>query len=349
VNKFAPQFIMHNDAANAVRKVIPFASFTTESMRVYKNVLQEKPHLAFFWNHVFETASETLGAMAGFNPREIAEAKEGLPHHMQGKKMLLFPFNVDGQARFIDASYLVPMANIVETQDTEKMFFNEVMDFTTNPFINVVATAATGRDPFSGREVEPRFTERQAGIPVTGKQTRKIVGLAEHMTQMMLPPLAPPGYAGLNILEMLRGQKNPATQEDLENGVYRTILANVFGVRMHAPDVESQVLNLKKVQRDLGKRMTWSWKRWEWARAQGKLDVMEKEKQRIKLLRRAMGHADEDDYFAGSIKRRDTFSNLSTKQLKAALDRAYAMGNLTPKDERMRAELIARLNSRTNK
>jgi hypothetical protein len=120
-------------------------------------------------------------------------------------------------------------------------------------------------------------------------------------------------------------------------------------MRTYQPDVESQVLNLKKGQRDLSTRMTQSWRRWEWARAQGKHEMMEKERQRILLLREAGGHTDAEAYFAKSIKRRDTFSSLSTKQLKAALRRAEAMGALSPRDERMRAELIARLQKRSNK
>jgi hypothetical protein len=350
VNKYMANFMMHSEVADAIRGGIPFASFTTEALRVWKNAIIEKPHLAYFWNHMAEGMSQTFGAMSGFSPEQIDEGQKQLPHYMKGKKMVLLPFNVDGQPRFVDLSYLIPLANLVEVETSDRVFFGqEVIDPTTNPILNAAAALGTGRDPFSGREISPRFTERQLGIPITGQRTRKAVGLVEHMAQLMLPPLVPPGYAGVNLLEMARGLNNPATDEPLEDGVFRTIMQNVFGMRMYAPDVESQILNLKKEQRDSSKRVTQAWRRWQFARSNGDIGAMEAERERIIAIKRAAGHADPEDYFVKGIKRHAPFANLSTKNLKEVLRRAEKLGDLSPKDERIRAELLARLQSRGRK
>lgn len=349
VNKFMPNFMMHSELSDVLRKGVPFASFTSEAMRVWKSTLMEKPHLAYFYNHVAQTMSETFGAMAGFSPEQIAEAQNALPSHMKGKKTLMLPFNIDGQPQFLDLSYMIPMGNLVEAQDSERLFFTEVVDPTTNPLVNLAAASATGKDPFSGRDIAPNFTERQLGIAVDGKQSRKLVGLAEHTLQMFLPPLAPPGYAGVNILEYLRGQKNPKTGGDLENGAVSTLLANVAGLRAYAPNVEAQVKNVQEEERRIGERLSQSWDRWEFARANGDVNSMESERQRILTLKRMEGADDPEGYFSGSIKSRKLFNNLSTKQLEDILGRADKLGALSPRDEQVRAELVARYQGRHKK
>lgn len=347
VNKFMPNFLQHSGVADTLRKGIPFASFTTESLRVWKNVLAEKPHMAFFYNHVASTMSDVFGAMAGHAPNEIEEAKQALPSYMQGKKTLLLPFDVDGKPRFLDLSYVIPMGSISEMESTERLFFTPLLDPTTNPVVNIAAAAATGKDPFSGREIAPNFTERQLGIAVTGQQTRHVLGLAEHMLQTLLPPLAPPGYAGVNLLEAVRGQVNPSTGEKLEDGVMRTVLSNVLGLRTYAPDVESQIKNVKEEQRKIADDVKQAWDRWEFSRANGDVGKMETERQRIIAIKTREGHDDPEGYFKGSEKKRsNVFSELSTKQLEAIMKRADKIGKLSARDERVRAELLARYQSR---
>ncbi len=350
VNKFMPSFTSHSEFTDLFRAGIPFASFTTEALRVWKNALVEKPHLAYFWNHTIETMSQTFGAMAGFSPEQLADAEAALPHYMKNKKALMLPFNVDGQPRFVDFSYLIPLANIVEVEQAGDTFLaGSPIDPTSNPFLNLATAAATNVDPFSGRELQPQFTERQLGVPVTGQRARTLVGLGEHMARMMLPPIVPPGYAGVNLLEMARGQKHPKTQENLEDGVLRTILANLGGVRMYAPDVESQVLNMKHAQRERQGRMTQAWRRWEHARANGNVTSMAEERDRILAIREAGGFDDAEDYFGKSVKRRQPFASLSTRQLEEAIKKAEALGELSPRDERLRAELMARYQARGNR
>lgn len=348
-NKFMPNFMMHSELTDFLRKGVPFASYTSEALRVWSNHLKEKPHMAYFANHMAQTMSEVFGAMAGFAPDQIEEAKQSLPKYMQGKKTLLLPFNIDGQPHFLDLSYVIPMGSLSEVESTEKAFFNAILDPTTNPVANIAAASATGKDPFSGREIAPNFTERQLGIPVTGPRTRRLLGLGEHMMQTLLPPWAPPGYAGVNILEAVRGQVNPATGEPLEDGVFRTVAGNLLGMRTYAPDVESQVKNVQQEQRELGEKISQAWKRWEFARANGKLQAMEDERQRIILLKAREGHDDPAGYFATSVKSREPFAQLSTKQLQKILDRAEKLGALSPRDERIRAELVSRFQSRKPK
>jgi hypothetical protein len=124
VHKFIPTFAQHSDFTNAIRKAIPFASFTTESLRVWKNAMIEKPHLAFFWSNFADVLSEAGGAAAGLSSEDLEAAREALPHYMNNKKLLALPFRANGKVQFVDMSYLIPMANMVEGTQTGELFFS---------------------------------------------------------------------------------------------------------------------------------------------------------------------------------------------------------------------------------
>lgn len=350
VNKFMPNFLQHSAAADLLRKGVPFAGFTSEAMRVWKNVLDEKPHLALFYNHMAESMSQTFGAIAGMSPDDIEQAQKSLPSYLQGKKTLMLPFKIGNEPQFLDLSYLIPMGSIQQAQDQERFFLTGIVDPTTNPIVNMGAAVATGRDPFTGNELEPSFTERQLGVAVEGPRMRKALGLGEHMLKMFLPPWAPPGYAGVNMLEAARGQIDPRTGAPLEDGVVRTVFSNLSGFRTTAPDVAAQIRNAQEEVRRIGELTSQAWKRWEFARANGSVTGMEEEKHRIVALKTQEGHEDPLGFFAdGVISRKQLFNNLSTGQLETILGRAEKLGKLSPEDERIRAELVARYQSRKPK
>ena len=346
VNKYMPNFLMQSELGAGLSSLVPFSSFFVESMRVYKNALMEAPHRVYFMNHFFSSASTVFGAMAGFSPDQLEKAREALPSHMKGKKSLILPFNVDGQPQMLDLSYMIPLGNIVEAQDSERLFFNELIDFTSNPFIGLASAYATGKDAFSGRELRPDFTERQLGIPVTGNQTRKLVGLGEYMARTFLPPWAPGGYVSTNMLELARGQRNPNTGAPLEKGMATTLLGNLMGLRAYAPDVEAQIRNVQEEERRIGEQVSQAWDRWKYARANGDAAALDRERDRIVLLKQMAGDDDPEGYFAKGAAAREYFSSLSTKKLEEILRRAEELGALSPRDEQIRAELVARYQSR---
>jgi len=345
IRKFMPNYQLHSDLANALRQgvlgrptAIPFASFTTETARIYKNLLQEKPHLVLLWNHAFESMAQAFGAFGGYTPSQIEEAQKALPEYQQGKKMLLLPFNVDGAPAFVDMSYMIPLGNLGEAQQAEASFLGSALDVTANPLLNTAVAAVSGQDPFSGSEIEPRVTERQLGIPVTNQRARKLVGLAEHMAAMMLPPLVPPGYAGTNILEWARGQVNPATDQPLERGVARTIMANLAGMRAETVTVQGQVQNVRREDQRRSAQTSQAWKRWEFARAQGNESAMEREAQRIIEIRMESGYTESQarSYFQDSASKRGPLSNLSRRQLREIGARTRRLGNLVPQDDQVK-------------
>jgi hypothetical protein len=94
VAKYQPMFSQGSAVSNALREVVPFASFTTESARIWKNVLTDKPHIAFFWNHAVEGMSEITAGMAGLTEQDMEAARASMPGYQQGKKMDLLPFLV---------------------------------------------------------------------------------------------------------------------------------------------------------------------------------------------------------------------------------------------------------------
>jgi hypothetical protein len=293
--------------------------------------------------------------MAGFNEKQLADAEASLPWYMQGKKALTIPFRVDGKPVFVDFSYMIPMANLPETFGAESNFFDwiQVDPFKSHPLLNLGTAIATGTDPFSGREVEPNFTERQLGITMQPGQLRKVVGIAEHAARLLLPPLAPPGQAGVNLLELARGQKNAFTGQELEQGIARTLASNLLGLRSYQGDINSQLQNAKREDAKLDERMGVWWNRWKDSAVNGDPAGMAKAVAEVKALRMLRGddEAAASKYIANGIKEREPgkFRSLSTREIQATLDRAERLGGQSPADSAMRAELMARLQERTHR
>jgi hypothetical protein len=331
VAKFTPSFNMHSPFSNLLRRHIPFASFSHEAVRVWKNAMVEKPHLAFFWSHFADSAGQAFGAMAGFTPEQIETAKQNLPYYQDGKKMLMWPFRVDGKPVFVDMSYLIPMANIVEVEREQSSFLGTAaglagLNPTTNPFVNLLYAGTTGQDAFRQRPIEPNITERQLGIPVEGTKTRTAVGLVEHVANTFLPPLVPPGYAGINIVEWMRSQNHPTTGQPLEDGMWRTIGSNVLGVRLHEADVNAAMLNVGHEDRRMNERIADWWLRWQWATANGDVKLAERAEANLRELQIQRGKTPEeaDDYVADGVEKRapGMYRNYPKSQVERALQDA---------------------------
>jgi hypothetical protein len=353
VTKFQPVFSQNSPLTAALRNVIPFSSFTTEAMRVWKNAMIEKPHLAFFWNHAVEALSHATGAIAGFSEEELAKAKESMPWFMHGKKTLTLPFRVDGKPVMLDMSYMIPLANMSEAAESEAGFFDVVgLDPFTNPFLSAGSVASTGIDPFTKKEVEPQFTERQLGIPLEpGSRTRRAVGLAEHSLKLLLPPLVPPGYAGVNLMELARGQAHPMSGAQLEEGVLRTVASNLAGLRVYEADVNSQALNVRREEQQLQKRVDGWWDKWRWGSANGDTALMKKAVDELAALRSMRGDSPEDAlaYIEAGIKERapGEFRTMTTRQMEEIVKRSQSLGYTDANDKKMLGALMARYQERT--
>ena len=349
VAKYMQVFSSSSPWGRTAARVIPFSSFTTEALRSWKNVLTEKPHIGFFWNHFFETASQTFGAMAGFSGEELQQAQADLPSYVRGKKMLVLPFKVDDKPSFLDFSYIVPLGNMVDAETSEKLFIRNLYDPFANPALSLASVVATGYDPFRGRDVEPKFTERQLGVNVESPQARHAIGIGEYMLAQALPPFMPPGYVGTNLLELARGQKNPQSGEDLEPSAVRTVLANLAGMRTYQPSLESRMMNAKEDQRKANQTISQEWNRYEWAAANGRLEDMEKSRARIETLKNDAG-GDGPDYFKKNVRTHapGEFRDLSRKQIEALVGQPSEYGQ-SERDAQVRAALLARIHEREKK
>jgi hypothetical protein len=349
VAKFQPMFVQNSPFTNLVRNAIPFASFTTETVRIWKNALVENPHRAFFWNHFVESASQVSAAAAGFSPDEIEAAHGSLAHFQQGKKSLVWPWRVDGKPVFLDMSYMIPLANIAEAEAAEATFFDYAqIDPFTNPFASIAAAASTGVDPFTKRPVEPRFLQQQLGVAVEPGRGQRALGLGEHMLKMMLPPLVPPGYSGVNLMEWVRGTRHPLTGEELEQGALRTVGANLAGIRLYEADVQSQMLNVKREEKLTEQRTQFWWDQWRQGAANGDAGTMRKALGSIAAIRRDQGDDDVEGYLAEGISSREPgkYRTVPTAQLEEVLRRSRRLGYTDPADRAAVGELMARLQER---
>lgn len=288
VMRYFPNYLQTSPLTDMMRNVIPFFGFTSEAVRVWKNAMTFRPHVAFFLQRWAEIGSHTLAAMAGLEESEIEAARTALPHYAQNKKMLLWPFrDGDRKVSFLDLSYIMPGAEIgAEAESSESLFWGvpvptSLANFGANPFLGLFAAGLTGIDPFTKRPIAPRFTERALDVPITGENERWAVGMGEYMARAMLPPLVPPNYVGMNLWDAARGTKSGVTGEELQKEVSRTIAANLFGLRTYEPTVGAQITNLRREQRITAGETSAAWDRWEMAMANGHFDRAAAEQRRI--------------------------------------------------------------------
>jgi hypothetical protein len=354
VVKYQPVFHQNSPFTGMVRDVIPFSSFTTEAVRVWKNAMIDKPHIAFAWTHMAEAMTQLTGGIMGFDEQTIEDAQNSMAGYNQTKKMLLAGRTGDGKPMFLDLSYIIPMGNIAEAGDVESNFFDRIqMDpFSSNPFFSIAYALKTGKDPFSGRDIEPRLMERELGldwIPARGPG-RRALGMVEHAVGVATPPLVPPGYAGMNLYEWARGEQHPVSGEALEDGILRTVGANVFGIRMYESDTQQQLLNAKREDRVIQEELGVQWNRYKWAHVNGRSELMESSLAEIRALQRRAGKDETgvEKYIAQGIKRREPgkWRGISTKKMQETLRRSRGLHH-SPEDLRMQSELVARLQERT--
>jgi hypothetical protein len=341
-----------SQAGDLARKLFPFASFTSEALRNYRNLAIMHPARAYALNHVFETATTLASIGVGIDPDETQAAIDALPAYLKEHKLLMYPFrDEDDKIQFLDMSYIMPLANIADARKADSLFFDEIFPIGSNPLVSIGSAVATGTDAYTGREIQPDFTERQLGVPVVGDKARRAVGLVEHAARTYLPGLVPPAAGGVNMLEAMRGTINPKSGQPEEPSMFKTTLANIFAFRTYSPTVESQVLNVKHDRYQTNRRISQAWKRWELARTNGDVEQMEIEKVRIIVNRAGLGDTPEiaEEYFAKSAENRVPFSNLPTRKLKEILDRVSEIGELNDRDRKVRAELMQRYQSRRNK
>jgi hypothetical protein len=310
---------------------LPFVSFATEGARIFSNALREKPHWAFFWNHFAESASQSFAAMHGMRQDELDSARESLPWYTQQKKMLLLPWrDSDGKPHFLDLSYIIPLADMgAEADQAEQSFFGlpipKLINPATNPFGQIFASMVTGKDPFTGRPVEPRFLQEQAGVYIDNKGGRFAFGLGEHFLRTMLPPLVPPGYVGTNLIETLRGQKSGYTNQQVEPNAVRTVLMNLAGLRTYEPTVSAQLSNIKHEQKLAGDQTTYYWDAWELGIANGDLKQAENARARIEEIKdKQLGTGRGRQWFHENLESHipGSYRNLSSKDINDVLARS---------------------------
>jgi hypothetical protein len=179
---------------------------------------------------------------------------------------------------------------------------------------------------------------------------RKALGLAEHILKMALPPLIPPGYAGINLYELARGEKHPISGADLEEGVFRTVAANVLGLRTYEADVSAQLINVRRETQRQQEEIGVQWSRWQYGHANGKAAMMENALQEIRQLRLRTGDSEEGTakYLEQGIKRREAgkWRGVSTKHMEEVFRRSTGVTTKSLEDLKMMSELVARYQER---
>jgi hypothetical protein len=263
VNRYFPIFGQASPFTKMIRGHIPFSSFLTESARIWKNTLTYHPVRAFFWNSQLESMAGAVAVMGGASPEQIEAANSALPQYTNFKKMAVVPFSdkATGKLLFLDLSYIIPAGSIAEITNAENSFFEFSPINIGNPFFDMIAAGRASLDPFSKKPIQPDFTERMLGMPIEGQRARTIVGNLEYIARTWAPPIVPPAYVGVNLMEVASGAKHPLTGQDLEEGVTRSLMTHLMGLRFYEADMNNLLLNEFHESRTRDKRMRDEWNR----------------------------------------------------------------------------------------
>jgi len=195
-----------------------------------------------------------------------------------------------------------------------------------------MAGAVTGVSPFTGRPIEPRFMEEQMGIYLDGAGERRFFGLSEHVARTLLPPLIPPAYAGVNVMEALRQTKSGYTNRPLEENIARTMAMNLLGMRTYEPTVAAQLINVKHEQRLTSEATTHAWDQFEMGVANGNLAQAEAARARIIALKdNQLGPGKGQEWFEENVDSHQPggYSNVSAREIEEIAKRSRAF-NVAP-------------------
>lgn len=347
VVKFTPTFNRASPMTDWMRGVIPFQSFTNEQMRVWSNVLRERPMNFFALAHLGDVMSEFSAAAVGMSPDQLQAAREGLPDFTDGRMMTVLPFKADNKLQFLDLSYMMPLANLgADVQASEKVFFGAFASPSANPYLNVGAAFVTGIDPFSKRPVGPRFTEEQLGVRVQGETPRFAVGMAEHIISTFAPPIVPPGYTGTNLLEAVKGTKHYYTGDELEPSLVKTIAANLFGLRTYESSLRQQSLNARYEISGIQDEISIERRRWQRAIANNDPAAAKAAEDGIRALRRKLyPDKDPEDYIEHLRKtQKPGTDRMTRRQRELAVERAEKIRDqLKPEELEQLEDLKAKL------
>lgn len=351
VAKFSPTFYSPSNFTKLVSQVIPFSGFTSEALRVYKNLATERPIHAMAMAHMVSGLTRVSAAASGLSNAELEAAKQqGLPENMRNGQALLLPFRgANGAPQFLDMSYVVPLATIGQTPLLEQLaapWNNDLYNVSANPVVGLGAAAATGVDPFTGGKIQPRFLEEQLGMQFADPSARRAAGLMEYVTRTAAPTWAPPGWAATNILEAARGTVDPNTGVPKEESLPRALAGNLFGLKVVAADADNVIQDTHQRQAELADRQVNLWKGWKIALANGRIEDMESARRSLMAEWIAQGSsvAEAQKKFLAGQKSHSQFAGLSTKRLKELLDKLDTVPGADASEAR--AELFRRFQER---
>lgn len=295
VFRFYANFTNQSDFVNMARNIVPFSGFGAEAARFTKNALIYKPHMVFAWNHGFDVLGNAAAMATGLSVEDMEEAKSHLPNYTQGKKMLVLPWTDDkGKVQFVDMSYILPLGDM-QNKNQGKVgdaFFAapvlEMFNPMNNPIVSSIYAGTTGKDAYTNQPIQPGFTEGQLGIDIQSQALRKNIGLVEHMTRTMMPPMMPPGYVGINLLQTMRGTKDRRTGQPIQESIGDSVLTNLLGIRKYKPSVKAEAQNIYEEAQVSNEGRARLWDKWESAVAnKNKEQEASAKKQIIESMRKS--------------------------------------------------------------
>lgn len=320
VIKGMPMFNRMSVASETLGKGIPFSNFTTEALRVWKNQLIEKPHLAFLWSHFFTSASLAATVPAGISPDEYAAMKDGLPGHSKSKPHMLLPMKVDGEARVVDLSWFMPLgANLAQAgqQGGDEGLLGPLTAFfdpSSNPIIGAAMLGITGKDPFTGAPAKAPMTQATVGQLIPGVGTGKLASVFEYSMAAAVPPWMPPGYVARNLTESALDQKGPIGQ-DLEGGLLETMAENFLRLKTYGYTEMQHLSSIKRRESARDDRIGKLWGHYKTAGANGHIAQQEWATQQLRDEYKMAGKDPDAEVMKGMASRNKAGLNAKSRML----------------------------------
>jgi len=245
VDKFLPNYrkIPKNVLTSSIELYSPFFKFTWTAMPIMARNLLQQPVKAAKWFALGKFINDLSAQHLGISEEDQDSVRAVLPNYMQRGDVfapsvlpLLPKLDENGQMLFLDASYFVPLNNMVD--DSRSLMPVQALD-PGNPLLRTVAEVWLNEQGYNGRpiydevvDVNHAASEKLGQTVLTPEGYAKVAG---YLANQALPSIA--GWGRKRIMRAIT--ETPDYRGNVQ-GVGPAVADAIFGVKTRAIDPQQQ-------------------------------------------------------------------------------------------------------------
>ncbi|MBV6341082.1 hypothetical protein [Candidatus Magnetobacterium casense] len=217
----------------------PFASFTSEALRIAGEAAREQPLKFAKWLSLPLVMNEVSKRKLEISEEEWKEVKQTFPDYMHNGLHVLLPMGSKNKFRVLDLTYMMFYGDAIEYG------LKPSVKLMSNPVVTAASEAITGIDTFTGKPIVKH-------VKPTVKE--KVQDWTDYLYRDFMPALAPEipktgikgGFDYVKIKDTITGKPHPFTGKPPSAG--ETIAGTVFGLKtkeMRPEELKTSYLSRK--------------------------------------------------------------------------------------------------------